>query len=172
MPGTVGLNFLTIRNPAMRNTTALPSGTRSARPAPPGTVRAATDPARTGAEPALVHLPCRPQSASAARRFVREKLTEWGLSGLADDALLITSELVTNAAKTACRRPLSLGVERTGEGSVRISVTDGSRALPVRSLADEEASGGRNLALVHHLTGRRWPSRPRLTARRSTPSFS
>lgn len=144
----------------MRNITAVPSGTRSDRTAPPGAVPASTDPARTGAGPSLVHLPCRPQSASAARRFVREKLTDWGLSGLADDALLITSELVTNAAKTECRRPLSLGVEGTGEGSVRISVTDGSRALPVRSLVDDEALGGRGLALVHHLTGRRWGVTP------------
>jgi len=41
-----------------------------------------------------------PTAAAAARRFVRETLNSWQLSGRDDivaDAVLLTSELVTNA---------------------------------------------------------------------------
>ena len=43
-----------------------------------------------------------PEAAAAARRFVRDTLATWPLSGpdatdLVDDAVLLTSELVTNA---------------------------------------------------------------------------
>ncbi|MCA2221513.1 SpoIIE family protein phosphatase [Nonomuraea aurantiaca] len=38
-----------------------------------------------------------PQAPAAARRFVRQVLGEWQLSHLTEDAVLLTSELVTNA---------------------------------------------------------------------------
>src|SRR4051812_9349879 len=41
--------------------------------------------------------PAAATSVSAARRFVRRVLTDWGMEVVADDAVLATSELATNA---------------------------------------------------------------------------
>lgn len=38
-----------------------------------------------------------PDAARAARRFTRDTLRQWGLDDLIDDAMLVVSELVTNA---------------------------------------------------------------------------
>lgn len=101
-------------------------------------------------------LPYKPESVRLARRFVHETLAEWGLDGLVDDALLVVSELVTNAAKTGCRRRMTVSVQRFGETSVRISVRDGSRSLPVLIRASAEDECHRGLELVDRLTGGRW----------------
>ncbi|MBC6463127.1 SpoIIE family protein phosphatase [Actinomadura sp. HBU206391] len=45
--------------------------------------------------------PAAAASVSAARRFVRRVLTEWGMEIVADDAVLATSELATNAVTYA-----------------------------------------------------------------------
>ncbi|MBV6696963.1 ATP-binding protein [Kitasatospora aureofaciens] len=116
----------------------------------------ATAPAPTVEKPSVAHLPYRPESASAARRLVRGKLAEWGLDELIDDAELIISELVANAAKTGCFLRMTVEITRITAGAVRISVTDGSRVLPVLMDAGLAAEGGRGLALVHRLTKGQW----------------
>ena len=57
----------------------------------------------TQAEPRLIALtlPGIPRSVPAARRRVRAALGLHGLAGYADDAEIITSELVTNAVQHA-----------------------------------------------------------------------
>ncbi|WP_344640687.1 ATP-binding protein [Kitasatospora cystarginea] len=118
----------------------------------------ATAPAPVTEKPSVAHLPYRPESASAARRLIRDKLAEWGLDELIDDAQLIASELVGNAAKTGCLLRMTFEVTRITATAVRISVTDGSRVLPVLIDASLSAEGGRGLALVHQLTKGRWGS--------------
>ncbi|MFF7991698.1 ATP-binding protein [Kitasatospora xanthocidica] len=113
-------------------------------------------PAPAVEKPSVVHLPYQPDSASAARRLVREKLTAWGLEALLDDAVLIVSELVTNAVKTGCRRRMTVRIDRIDTASVRISVTDGSRVPPVLLEAGEDDECHRGLALVNRLTRGQW----------------
>lgn len=101
-------------------------------------------------------LPYRPESAGRARRLVRATLTAWGLSHLIDTAALVTSELVTNAAKTGCQLAMTVSIELIAHATVRISVRDGSRSLPVLLRASDDDECHRGLALVHQLTDGRW----------------
>ncbi|MEV7355015.1 ATP-binding protein [Kitasatospora sp. NPDC091276] len=104
---------------------------------------------------ATLRLPYTPASALAARRMVRAKLTEWNLPHLADDAELIVTELVSNAAKTGCLTAMRVSITRVTNRAgqaVRISVRDGSRALPVLIGAAHDAECGRGLALVDRLS--------------------
>ena len=96
-------------------------------------------------------LPPEPASASAARRLVAEAIEPTPLAGssVADTAILLVSEVVTNAvlhAGTAIT--VAVRVEPT---SVRIEVRDGSVALPSRRRYDEDAATGRGLELVELL---------------------
>ncbi|WP_280703087.1 ATP-binding protein [Kitasatospora sp. GP82] len=108
------------------------------------------------ADCARVLLPYEPQSAAAARRLVRTTLRGWGLEDLVEAGELTVSELAGNAAKTGCRRRMTVTVERITERCVRISVRDGSRSLPCLIDVGPAAVSGRGLALVHHLTGGHW----------------
>ncbi|GJF34103.1 ATPase [Kitasatospora sp. NE20-6] len=109
---------------------------------------------------ATARLPYEPSSAGAARRLVRDKLTEWQLADLVDDADIVVTELVSNAVKTGCRRRMVVGIRRITEQTVRITVRDGSRTLPAMVTAAPEDTSGRGLALVHELTCGHWGATP------------
>ncbi|MFJ2191559.1 ATP-binding protein [Kitasatospora sp. NPDC087861] len=113
-----------------------------------------TQPPAAGSAKAL--LPYEPQSAAAARRLVRTALRGWELEDLVEAGELIVSELAGNAAKTGCQRAMTVTVDRVTDRCVRISVRDGSRALPCLIDAGPAAESGRGLALVHELTGGHW----------------
>ncbi|MFF2146185.1 ATP-binding protein [Kitasatospora sp. NPDC058190] len=106
--------------------------------------------------PATATLKYQPESAGAARRLVRRKLQDWGLNDLVDDAQLIVTELVSNACKTGCMTFMTVKIRRITSQTVRISVRDGSRTMPVllHAACDEECHRG--LALVQKLTSGRW----------------
>ena len=95
---------------------------------------------------AEVTLPADVASASEARRFVTRTLGDWDLEHLVEDAVLLTSELVTNAllhARTEMRIVL-----RADAGELRAEVQDGS-LVPVRIRNFSVESGtGRGLRLV------------------------
>ncbi|MEV0532117.1 SpoIIE family protein phosphatase [Kitasatospora sp. NPDC050463] len=100
------------------------------------------------------------RSASAARSFVRDALLGWGLPEIVDDAVVLVSELVTNAvvhagtaAEVCCLRE---------EETVRIEVTDHhpERGLPAFAdvpvtasdrYADPDGEGGRGLLMCSAL---------------------
>jgi anti-sigma regulatory factor (Ser/Thr protein kinase) len=106
----------------------------------------------------LVRLAALPSSVPWARRVLRHLLRQWQLEAVADPALLLVSELVTNAVQCADgagqEQPgqpmISLTVQLT-DASLVIMVWDGSPALPV--LQEEDVSGdhGRGLLLVEFL---------------------
>ncbi|MDH6577562.1 ATP-binding protein [Kitasatospora sp. MAP5-34] len=108
------------------------------------------------AHPAMAFLPYEPKSASAARELVQGKLGDWRLEHLADDAMLLVTELVSNAAKTGCLTTMRVTVARVTNPAgraVRIAVRDGSRALPVLvAAANGEDESGRGLELVDRLS--------------------
>jgi anti-anti-sigma regulatory factor/anti-sigma regulatory factor (Ser/Thr protein kinase) len=99
-----------------------------------------------------------PTAAAAARAFVRDTCEYWRLAfsdtTLVDRAVLVASELVTNAVVHA-RTELRLRVERRGE-LLHLAVRDGSpRLLRLATIPDPEAEGGRGLWLVEQLA-RAW----------------
>jgi anti-sigma regulatory factor (Ser/Thr protein kinase) len=120
-------------------------------------------------------LPAEPESAGAARRLARDRLAAWRLSALADDVVLVTSELTANAvsAATASRSaPIAIcliGTSKTVLVAVANKARDRTRPLvPTRpdaagrapaapGTARIEAEDGRGLAIVVALTRRlRW----------------
>lgn len=85
-------------------------------------------------------------AASLARRHVRALLVQWGLAGLLDPVLLLTSEVVTNALLHS-GTTLAVTVERDGAG-VRVAVEDGSDVPPVQRRHSPTASTGRGVQLL------------------------
>lgn len=86
------------------------------------------------------------RSASIARAFVEERCREWGLEHVVDDALVVVSELVTNAVLHAHSRAELRLVP--GPETLRIEVADEGRAGPDPILAGEDDEHGRGLLLV------------------------
>jgi hypothetical protein len=84
----------------------------------------------------------------AARRFVAETLRGWGKDELIPDALLVVTELATNAVVHA-RSDFVVVVSPAGE-SVRIAVRDASAVVPTRR-ASSLGISGRGLELVNAL---------------------
>jgi anti-sigma regulatory factor (Ser/Thr protein kinase) len=101
-------------------------------------------------------LPYEPRSAGAARRLIRTALCAWRLGELVEAGELVVSELAGNAVKTGCRKQMAVEVLRVTDRCVRISVSDGSRAMPCLIDASSDSESGRGLALVHYLTGGHW----------------
>ena len=99
-----------------------------------------------------------PTAAAAARAFVREVLGYWQLilpdGTLVDRAVLLASELVTNAVIHA-RTELRLRLELRGD-LLHLAVRDGNpRMLRLVIVPGPEAEGGRGLWLVDQLA-RAW----------------
>ncbi|MFD7629111.1 SpoIIE family protein phosphatase [Streptomyces sp. NPDC059851] len=99
------------------------------------------------------------RSVATARVFVRDTLQGWGFADIVDDAVVLTSELVTNAVVHAGTRAEVLCL-RTEDG-VRVEVADRypERELPLRypgerPYADPDRENGRGLMLCAALATR------------------
>lgn len=90
-----------------------------------------------------------PELVTAARTFVRDRLLAWEAGEHLDAALLIASELVTNAILHA-RTSLELRLDLDRE-SLRVEVYDENPRLPALAPCPPEATSGRGLALVTRL---------------------
>ena len=116
----------------------------------PGAVRA-------GGDEQIVLRPD-PQAAAAGRDFVRCTCTLWGLEATLDAALLVISELVTNAVVNA-RSQVTVRL-RLRPNHLLIEVEDEDSRLPaLQKHNDWAALGGRGLMLVDALSDR-WGSQP------------
>ncbi|MDK9496588.1 ATP-binding protein [Streptomyces katrae] len=92
-----------------------------------------------------------------ARAELRRALTDWGLSELEEDALLVASELITNAVRHAATprdREIEIRYIRQPSG-VRIEVHDAGAGRPEVRVPDLHSDGGRGLFLVA-ATADRW----------------
>jgi anti-sigma regulatory factor (Ser/Thr protein kinase) len=91
--------------------------------------------------------PRKPTAPGMARRLVIRSLRQWQLEDLIDDAILVTTELATNAVRHAgCG--FTLTVSAQGD-VVRICVLDDSRAdLPQPRIAGSLSSSGRGLHII------------------------
>ncbi|MCD9145624.1 SpoIIE family protein phosphatase [Streptomyces albireticuli] len=98
------------------------------------------------------------RSVAAARAFVRDTLQGWGFPDIIDDAVVLTSELVTNAVVHAGTAADVLCM-RTGDG-VRVEVADRypEREVPLQSsprrIGGVDREGGRGLLLCAALAAR------------------
>lgn len=100
--------------------------------------------------PAEVVLPPLPSSVKQARQFVSDALDGVEPADSAADALLVVSELVTNALVHA-GTDITVRVD-TDEQPTRIEVADGSSEVPGLRLPGAGAKAGRGLLLVEHFT--------------------
>lgn len=97
-----------------------------------------------------LQLPNSLTSPARARQFVSKTLTEWGLEPLIDSALLVTSELATNAvthADSGFRIELSLAPT-----TMRIDVVDSGSGTPEPQEPSMSEEHGRGLHLIDALT--------------------
>lgn len=98
------------------------------------------------------------RSVASARSFVRDTLQGWGFADIVDDAVVLTSELVTNAVVHAGTSADVLCL-RSDEG-VRVEVADRypEREVPLQATAvnmgSPDREGGRGLQLCAALAGR------------------
>ena len=105
-----------------------------------------------GPEPATAHigLPANLSAAGLARQFLRDILPGWSLAALVDSAMLLTTELVTNAVIHA-RSPVGVTV-KLAEGRLRVEVADqGPGALIMRQPVPGDMHG-RGLRLIEALS--------------------
>lgn len=117
-----------------------------------------TRPGRTyrfgGRYPRHHEIGAKADNVRAARRFVRTCLRKWGLDRLTDIAVLLTSEIVTNAVLHAGpHSPLSAIVVNLTQtaGTTRVEVVDGDIALPVVGSGEVDKQSGRGLLLLDAL---------------------
>ncbi|MFC3820952.1 ATP-binding protein [Planomonospora venezuelensis] len=103
-------------------------------------------------------LPYAPSSVAVARQCLSSDLQEWGVYESAiDDAVLVVSELLSNALRHA--HPLPSGqikvAWRWTDGHVEVAVSDGGAATEPRAgRAPLSSLGGRGLGIVEYLADR------------------
>lgn len=109
-------------------------------------------------EPRLIAfmLPSTPESVRIARFHIRAALGFHDLGQYADDAEIITSELVTNAIQHACRDvTATIGVtlaQTQDQDAVIIVVSDKSSQGPVMRKPPADSEPGRGLQIVQSLS--------------------
>ena len=120
--------------------------------------------ATTATEPASLvafTLPGTPYSVRMARFYVRAALNYHNLGEYAENAEVVTSELVTNAIAHAGAH--AVGLELTyleGRGAVAVIVTDSCPLPPVPHAPAVDTEHGRGLHLIDALSAR-WGWMPR-----------
>jgi anti-sigma regulatory factor (Ser/Thr protein kinase) len=98
-----------------------------------------------------VRLTAGPTAAGEARRQVRSAIRTWDIPVEEDLAVLLTSELVTNAIRHEVTGIVMLAIT-CSSGQLRVDVHDTSRTLPMLVDAPVDAETGRGLMLVSTLS--------------------
>ena len=98
-----------------------------------------------------VRLTASPAAAGEARSQVRAAIRAWEIPVDPDIAVLLTSELVTNAIGHEAGGSITLAVT-CSFGQLRVDVHDTSRTFPVLVDAAADAEAGRGLMLVASLS--------------------
>lgn len=102
-----------------------------------------------------------PEGLSDARVMVRQALNDWDMADLADDAELMTGELLVNVLlHTEGGAVLTLEVLPEPVRRIRLSVQDRSSVWPRRRSPGETATSGRGLLLLDAVATR-WGIEPR-----------
>jgi hypothetical protein len=117
----------------------------------------------SSATPPFAALDCAP---GLARSYVRATLAGWGLTAFTDTAVLIASELVSNAVEASAGVPSAVGVLvirvclLTDGDVLTIECWDQAPGVPVLRLVPELVERGRGLAIIDDLTAGAWGYRP------------
>jgi len=98
-----------------------------------------------------VRLTAGPAAAAEARGQVRAAIRAWDIPVDPDIAVLLASELVTNAIGHEAGKTIVLAIT-CSFGQLRVDVHDTSRMLPVLVDAPVDAEAGRGLMLVATLS--------------------
>ncbi|MFF3099173.1 SpoIIE family protein phosphatase [Streptomyces cyaneofuscatus] len=102
-----------------------------------------------------------PEGLSDARAIVRQALADWDMAEFADDAELVTGELLVNVLlHTEGGAVLTLEVLPEPVRRIRLSVQDRSSAWPRRRTPGETSTSGRGLLLLDAVATR-WGIEPR-----------
>jgi anti-sigma regulatory factor (Ser/Thr protein kinase) len=110
-------------------------------------------PSAEGEQTVVIDLPSEPESVARARRFIEAWCHAWATYPVIDPALLIVSELVTNAiTHGGGLHALRL---RRDDDSLRIEVVDNGEGSPEVAELSDTAEGGRGLRIIA-LTARAW----------------
>lgn len=91
-----------------------------------------------------------PELIAAVRAWLRDLLEAWEMPEQADEALLVASELVSNAVLHA-RTTIQLRVA-CSDSTVRVEVYDENSRLPTLAPCPADATSGRGLSLVASLS--------------------
>ena len=111
-----------------------------------------TAPARTAElHQRRVRLDRQPIAAGLARGHVRSALSSWRVPVDPDVAVLLASELVTNAIRHETGETVTLAID-CSRGQLRVDVHDSSDAIPVVLDTPGDAETGRGLMLVGTLS--------------------
>ncbi len=122
----------------------------------------------SGPDSAVLRVACSAEGFARARVFTRETLSGWSLDRHADDAVLVITELVSNAVvhavpSAAAGAPeIRLGLA-LGPGHLTLTVSDPGDNGPVRTPSDGSAlrEHGRGLCIVDALADDwGWTPRP------------
>jgi len=89
---------------------------------------------------------CVPAAVPAVRRFVIQVLSEWDLADAIPDAVLVASELATNALRHT-HSPFRVAVDRSGP-TVRVAVEDLGRDQPTLCALTDDTTWGRGVFIV------------------------
>jgi serine/threonine-protein kinase RsbW len=95
-----------------------------------------------------------PMAVGAARRMACQALDTWALEHLLDDAILVLSELVTNAIQHTSIHALHVTVARVGDVRIRIAVDDDSDDHPCTRAGDPGQESGWGWSIVRQLADR------------------
>ncbi len=98
-----------------------------------------------------VRLPSGPAAAAQARSQVRAAIEAWAMPVEEDVAVLLTSELVTNALRHEASETITLAITCCFD-QLRVDVHDTSRSMPMVVDAPADAETGRGLMLVATLS--------------------
>ena len=98
-----------------------------------------------------VRLTRKPAAVAEARNQVRVAVRDWKVPVDPDIAILLTSDLVTNAITHGDGETLTLAI-RCSRGHLRIDVYDQSRARPLGMDEPADTDTGRGLVLVAALS--------------------
>jgi anti-sigma regulatory factor (Ser/Thr protein kinase) len=97
-----------------------------------------------------VRLARQPVAAGQARGHVRAALNSWQVPVDTDVAVLLTSDVVTNAILHGAGPSVTVAI-RCSRGQLRVDVYDSARSLPVPAETPDEDGAGPELVLVAQL---------------------
>lgn len=105
-----------------------------------------------------LRLPNTVQTVPTARRVLDQILSAWDLAYFSEDACLVLTELLTNAIRhddnPSNADNVCVNVRSDGAGHLRLTVDDGTAALPVDHQLTDDEEGGRGLHIVQALATR------------------